>query len=77
MLLVQVNEALNELLIEEEDFAALRLSITSYDNFDQLGLAAKLEKHELLEFRRVAAYVYKRNLRWKKAVELAKNDRQV
>jgi clathrin heavy chain len=31
----------NELLIEEEDFAALRDSITTYDNFDQLALAAR------------------------------------
>ena len=37
----QVNEAVNELLIEEEDFAALRDSITTYDNFDQLALAAR------------------------------------
>jgi hypothetical protein len=36
-----VNEAVNELLIEEEDFTALRESITTYDNFDQLSLAAK------------------------------------
>lgn len=37
----QVNEAVNELLIEEEDFGALRDSITTYDNFDQLTLAAR------------------------------------
>lgn len=37
----QVNEAVNELLIEEEDFQGLRDSITTYDNFDQLTLAAK------------------------------------
>ena len=41
----------------------------------QIGLATRLEKHELLEFRRLAAYVYKKNLRWKKAVELAKADK--
>lgn len=73
--IAEVNEAVNELLVEEEDFDALRISITSYDNFDQLGLANRLEKHELLEFRRIAAFIYKKNLRWKKAVELAKKDR--
>lgn len=72
--LAAVNEAVNELLIEEEDFQALRESITTYDNFDQIGLASKLEKHELTEFRRIAAHIYKRNLRWRKAVELAKKD---
>lgn len=52
-----------------------RRSIQSYDNFDHLGLAAKLESHELLEFRRISALLYKKGLRWKKAVELAKKDR--
>ena len=36
-----MNEAVNELLIEEEDFTALRDSITTYDNFDQLSLASR------------------------------------
>ena len=72
--LADVNEAVNDLAIDEEDVAALRSSITAYDNFDQLSLASRLEKHELLEFRRLAAHVYKRNLRWRKAVELAKAD---
>ncbi|PSC73488.1 clathrin heavy chain [Micractinium conductrix] len=70
-----VNEAVNELLIEEEDYQALRDSITTYDNFDQLALAGRLEKHELMEFRRIAAFIYKRNLKWRKAVALAKTDK--
>ncbi|KAK9810517.1 hypothetical protein WJX72_012055 [[Myrmecia] bisecta] len=70
-----VNEAVNELLIEEEDFKGLRDSITTYDNFDQLSLAGRLEKHELMEFRRIAAHIYKKNLRWRKAVALAKQDK--
>ena len=49
--------------------------MTTYDNFDQLSLAAKLEKHDLMEFRRIAALIYKKNLRWRKAVDLAKQDR--
>ena len=72
--LAAVNEAVNELLIEEEDYNALRESITTYDNYDQIGLAARLEAHELTEFRRIAAHIYKRSLRWRKAVELAKKD---
>jgi clathrin heavy chain len=63
ILYVQVNDALNNLLIEEEDYEALKHSIQSYDNFDQIGLAVKLEQHELLEFRRTAALLYKKNLR--------------
>uniref|UniRef100_A0A7S0V4E8 Clathrin heavy chain n=1 Tax=Polytomella parva TaxID=51329 RepID=A0A7S0V4E8_9CHLO len=72
---LEVNEALNQLLIEEEDFEGLRHSICTFDNFDQLGLAQALEHHDLLEFRRVAALVYKRNGKWRKAVNLAKVDK--
>jgi hypothetical protein len=54
-----VNDAYNDLLIEEEDFKTLRDSIDSFDNFNNIGLAQRLEKHELLEFRRLAAHLYK------------------
>lgn len=69
-----INEALNDLLIEEEDYAALKTSIDAFDNFDTISLAQRLEKHELIEFRRIAAYLYKSNNRWKQAVELCKKD---
>ena len=51
--------AYNELLIDEEDFKSLRDSIDHFDNFDNIALAQRLEKHELLEFRRIAAHLYK------------------
>lgn len=70
-----INEALNNLLIEEEDYQGLRNSIDAYDNLDNITLAQRLEKHELIEFRRIAAYLYKGNNRWKQAVELCKKDR--
>jgi clathrin heavy chain len=70
-----VNEALAELYIEEEDFAALRASIDSHNNFDAIGLAKKLEKHELLEFRRIAAYLYKKNGRYQQSMDLSKKDK--
>lgn len=70
-----VNEALNNLLTEEEDYQGLRTSIDAYDNFDNITLAQRLEKHELIEFRRIAAYLYKGNNRWKQSVELCKKDR--
>jgi len=70
-----INEALNNLLIEEEDYQGLRTSIDAFDNFDTIALAQKLEKHELIEFRRIAAYLYKGNNRWKQSVELCKKDR--
>ncbi|XP_031626187.1 clathrin heavy chain [Contarinia nasturtii] len=70
-----INEALNELLIDEEDYQGLRTSIDAFDNFDNIALAQRLEKHELTEFRRIAAYLYKGNNRWKQSVELCKKDR--
>ena len=73
--LAAVNDAVNQLLIEEEDHTALCDSITTYDNYDHLSLAAQLEHHELMEFRRIAAMIYKRNQRWRKAVSLAKQDK--
>lgn len=54
---------------------ALRTSIDAYDNFDNISLAQRLEKHELIEFRRIAAYLFKGNNRWKQSVELCKKDR--
>lgn len=37
-----VNEALNEIYVEEEDYERLRESIDLHDNFDQIGLAQKV-----------------------------------
>ena len=37
----------------------MRDSIDSFDNFNNIKLARELEKHELLEFRRLAAHLYK------------------
>ncbi|XP_004628048.1 clathrin heavy chain 2 isoform X2 [Octodon degus] len=69
-----VNEALNYLLTEEEDYQGLRASIDAYDNFDNISLAQQLEKHQLIEFRRIAAHLYKGNNRWAQSVELCKKD---
>jgi len=69
-----VNEALNEIYIAEEDYEQLRTSIDDFDNFDQIFLAQKIEKNDLLELRRIAAYLYKRNKRWAQSVALSKSD---
>nr|CAG8563230.1 8822_t:CDS:10 [Entrophospora candida] len=70
-----VNDAYNDILIEEEDYNALRDSIDSFDNFDNIKLAQRLEKHSLLEFRRIAAHLYKKNKRWSQSIALSKEDR--
>ncbi|TFY72317.1 hypothetical protein EVG20_g697 [Dentipellis fragilis] len=70
-----VNDAYNDLLIEEEDYKTLRDSIDSFDNFDSIGLAKRLERSELLEFRRLAAHLYKKSGRWEESISLSKQDK--
>jgi clathrin heavy chain len=70
-----VNQTINETLVEDEEYDGLRQSIDEYDNFDQISLAQKIEKHELLEFRRIAADLYKRNERFEQSVSLSKADK--
>jgi len=72
--LTAVNESINNLFLEEEDFRSLRTSIDNYNHFDQIALAQRTENHELLEFRRISAYVYKMNKRFEKSIELSKKD---
>jgi clathrin heavy chain len=47
------------MLIEEEDYDTLRDSIDSFEHYDSIALAKRLEQHKLLEFRRLAAHLYK------------------
>lgn len=61
--------------LTDSSHQALRTSIDAYDNFDNISLAQGLEKHELIEFRRIAAYLFKGNNRWKQSVELCKKDK--
>jgi len=69
-----VNEALNEIYVENEDYESLRSSINEYDNFESLNLATQIENHELLEFRRIAAIIYRKNDKWSKSLEISKKD---
>lgn len=39
-----------------------------------LNAFEQIEKHELLEMRRVAAYIYKKAGRWKQSIALSKKD---
>merc|ERR1711988_1123675 len=72
--LTAVNEAFNDLLMDAEDYENLRKSVDTYDNLDLAALAQKCEKHELMELRRLAAYMYKKKGRFAQSVELSKGD---
>lgn len=70
-----VNDAINDLLIEEEDYKTLRDSVENYDNYEAVALAQRLEKHELVFFRQIAANIYRKNKRWDKSISLSKQDK--
>jgi clathrin heavy chain len=70
-----VNIAINDLLIEEEDYKTLRDSVENYDNYDPVELAQRLERHDLVFFRQIAANIYRKNKRWEKSIALSKQDK--
>lgn len=45
-----VNNAINDILIEEEDYKTLRDSVANCDNYDPLELAQRLEQHEYVGY---------------------------
>ena len=62
--------------MESENFEELRKSIEQYDNFEPLNLARYTEKHELMEFRRIAAYLYRKTQKYEFSIEISKKDEQ-
>ncbi|QLQ80085.1 hypothetical protein HG537_0D00850 [Torulaspora globosa] len=69
-----VNQAYHDLMIEEEDYKALQSAVDSYDKFDQLGLAARLESHDIIFFKKIAALLYRRNKKWAKSLAILKKE---
>ncbi|BAP70266.1 clathrin heavy chain [Kluyveromyces marxianus] len=67
-----VNQAYHDLMIEEEDYKALQDAVNSYDKFDQLELAARLENHEIIFFKIIGAQLYRRNKKWAKSLSIFK-----
>ncbi|KAF5100343.1 hypothetical protein D0Z00_001311 [Geotrichum galactomycetum] len=70
-----VNNALHDLFIEEEDYKSLKDSVDSFDRYDPIDLASRLEKHDLIFFRQIAAHLYKKNKKWNKSISLSKEDK--
>ncbi|CCF59007.1 hypothetical protein KAFR_0F04120 [Kazachstania africana CBS 2517] len=70
-----VNAAYHDLMIEEGDYKALQAAVDSYDKFDQLGLASRLETHEIIFFRKIAALLYRRNKKWMKSLNILKEEK--
>lgn len=70
----EINEALNELYLDIEDYDSLRESIEKYPNIDSYNLAKATESHALLEFRRIAALLYRKNGKFEQSINLSKKD---
>lgn len=70
-----VNQAYHDLMIEEEDYKALQDAVDSYDKFDQLELASRLENHQLIFFKKIAAQLYRRNKKWAKSLAILKEEK--
>jgi clathrin heavy chain len=69
-----VNDALNEIYMEMEDYSALRDSIMNYDSFDALKLAEQIQGSEHPEFRRISSLIYRKNKRYEESIELSITD---
>lgn len=70
-----INNAYHDLMIEEENYKALQSSVDSYDKFDQLELASRLEAHDLIFFKKIAAQLYSRNKKWGKSLDILKGQK--
>ena len=71
----EVNDALYELYVQEEDHEALAAAVVEYTNFDAIEMAKQCEKHGLLQFRRIGAMLYKRSQKWAQSIALSKQDK--
>jgi len=69
-----VNEALNEIYLEKQDYSSLRQSIKDFDSFESITLASELENHDLLDCRRISALLYRKNKRYEKSIEVSEKD---
>merc|ERR1719217_1305215 len=71
----EVNDALYELYVQEEDHESLAAAVVEYTNFDAIEMAQQCEKHGLLQFRRIGAMLYKRSKKWAQSIALSKQDK--
>merc|ERR1719183_462868 len=71
----EVNDALYEIYVQEEDHESLAAGVVEFTNFDAIEMAQMCEKHPLLQFRRIGAMLYKRSKKWTQSVALSKQDK--
>merc|ERR1719271_879645 len=71
----EVNDALYELYVQEEDHESLAAGVVEFTNFDAIEMAQMCEKHQLLQFRRIGAMLYKNAKKWTQSIALSKQDK--
>jgi clathrin heavy chain len=71
----EVNDALYELYVQEEDHEALGAAVVEFTNFDSLEMAQLCKSHGLLQFRRIGAMLYRRAKKWGESIALSKEDK--
>jgi len=71
----EVNDALYELYVKDEDHEALAAAVVEFTNFDSLEMAQLCKNHGLLQFRRIGAMLYKRAKKWADSIALSKQDK--
>ena len=71
----EVNDALYELYVQEEDHEALAAAVVEFTNFDHIEMAQQCEKHGLLQFRRIGAMLYRISKKWSQSISLSKQDK--
>ena len=71
----EVNDALYELYVQEEDHESLAAGVVEFTNFDAIEMAQMCEKHQLLQFRRIGAMLYKNAKKWAQSIALSKQDK--
>lgn len=69
-----VNDALNSIYLEVEDYEALRHSISTYDSIDAISLAKQIEGSEHPEFRRISSLIYRKNKKFKESIDISLTD---
>ena len=71
----EVNDALYEIYVQEEDHESLAAGVVEFTNFDAIEMAQMCEKHQLLQFRRIGAMLYKNAKKWAQSIALSKQDK--
>ncbi|KAL1511931.1 hypothetical protein AB1Y20_005212 [Prymnesium parvum] len=71
----EVNDALYELYVKDEDHEALAAGVVEFTNFDSLEMAQLCKNHGLLQFRRIGAMLYRISKKWAESIALSKQDK--